>query len=186
MPPGVSLTSSPPCRAASGRQFLADALAGFTDRFDGAEIERALVDQRFDELEEGGAGLALSGGDARLDQHLLLPVAGALAVVKAGAFLGDGDLSQGSVGAEAQVDAIALALGGVAGEQGGVLVGHLLVEFLVGEHGGTVGLAIAAVDEHEVDIGAVVQLFAAQLAERDDAEAAQGAIFEAGLAVARH
>ena len=45
-------------RAALARaSFLADALAGFADRFDGAEIERALVDERLDEFEQGGAGL---------------------------------------------------------------------------------------------------------------------------------
>ena len=66
------------------------------------------------------------------------------------------------------------------------MVGDLLIELFVSQHRRTVGLAIAAVDEHQVDIGTVVELFAAQLAERDDAEAAQRAVFQARLAVARH
>ena len=35
-----------------------------------------------------------------------------------------------------------------------------------------VGLAIGGVDEHQVDVGAVVELAAAQLSERDDGHAA--------------
>src|ERR1035438_10139743 len=42
----------------------ADTLAGFADRLDGAEIERALIDERLHKLEESGAGFGLSGGDA--------------------------------------------------------------------------------------------------------------------------
>ena len=40
------------CDAAPRRQFFADALARFGDRLHGAEIERALVDQRLDELQQ--------------------------------------------------------------------------------------------------------------------------------------
>ena len=95
---GCQLAVQPAWRAALGRQFLTDALAGFADRLDGAEIERALVDQRLHKLEQGGAGLALSSGDAGLDQHLLLPVTRAVAVISARAFFRDGDLTEGSVG----------------------------------------------------------------------------------------
>ena len=173
-------------RAALGSQFFADALARFAYRFDGPEVEGALIDQRLHKLQQGGAGLALSRRDARLDQHLLLPVARAFTVVGARAFLGDGDLAQGPVRAQPQVHAIALPLRRICREQCRVLVGHLLVEFLVREHGGTVGLPIAAVDEHQVDIGAVVQFLAAQLAERNHGKTAQAAVFQPRLAMTRH
>ena len=113
---GRQLDVEPAGRAALGRQFLADTLAGFTDRFDGAEIERALVDQRFYKLEKTRAGLALSSGEAGLDQHLLLPVARPLAVVSARTLLRDGDLAQCSIRAQAQVHAVTLALRRVSGE----------------------------------------------------------------------
>ena len=58
MPPGVSLMSRPPARAAPRGQLLADALARLRDRLHRAEIERALVDQRLDELQQRRAGLA--------------------------------------------------------------------------------------------------------------------------------
>ena len=90
---GRQLHVEPAGRAALGCQFLADALAGFADGFNGAEIERALVNQRFDKLQQGGAGLALSGGEAGLDQHLLLPIARAVAVVSTRALFGDGDFA---------------------------------------------------------------------------------------------
>ena len=38
-----------------------------------------LVDQRLDEIEQAAPGLGVAGGDARLDEHLLFPVARAVA-----------------------------------------------------------------------------------------------------------
>src|SRR5262249_19611886 len=49
---------------------------------------------------------------------------------------------------------------------------ELLEKFLVTDRGRTVRLAVGGVYKHQVDVGAVVQLLAAELAERDHAEAA--------------
>jgi hypothetical protein len=84
-------------------------------------------------------------------EHLQLPIARAFFIVVLGAFEGLAELAVAAIGAEAEIDAVAHALGGVSGE-------HLR------EGGGSAfeGLAIGAgIDEHEVDIGAVVELAAA-------------------------
>src|SRR4051794_33634989 len=166
---------------AAGGHLLADALAGFGDGLDGAEVEGALVYEGLDEIEETLAGGAVAGGDARFNEHLLLPISGALRVVGAGAVFGDADLAARAVGAEAKVDAVALAVGGVGGEERGGLVGDLLIELLVADGGGSVGIAVALVEEHEIDVGAVIQLAAAEFAEGDDGEAAGGAVVEQRL-----
>ena len=171
-------------QAAPGGQLLADSLARFGDRLHRAEIQRALVDQRLDELQQSGARLGLAGRNPRLDQHLLFPVARALFVVGFGPVFGNRDLAQRAVGPQAQIHPVALALGGVGGEQGGVLVGDFLVKLLVAQAGRAVGLAVAAMHEHQVDIGAVVQLFAPQLAQRNHREAARPAVGKARLTMA--
>ncbi len=66
---------------ALGGQLLADALARFRDRFHGAKIERRLIDQGLDEIEQRLARLHISRGDPRLDEHLLFPIPRALKVV---------------------------------------------------------------------------------------------------------
>src|SRR5437870_6836896 len=76
-----------------------------------------------------------------------------------------------SVGTEPQIDAVAEAPGRVGGEQFGVAVGELLKEFLVTDRRRPGGVAVRAIDKHQVDIGAVVELLAAQLPERDYGEA---------------
>ncbi len=52
------------------------------------------------------------------------------------------------------------------------MVGDLFVELLVRDGVGAVGLAVGGVDEHQVDIGAVVEFAASELAEGDHAHAA--------------
>src|SRR5439155_23848511 len=116
------------------------------------------------------------GRNAGLDQHLFFPIAGALGIVSLSAVLGDADFAQYAIGPQAEVHAIALPIGGVGGKQGDILIGDLLVKLFIGDARGTVGLAVAAVDEHQIDVGAIVQLLAAQFAERDHGEAAGAAI----------
>src|SRR5690348_7184241 len=70
--------------AAPGCHFLADPLPRLGDAFDGAKVERALIDERLDEIEQRGSGLPLAGGNTRLDEHLFFPVPRALFVIDAG------------------------------------------------------------------------------------------------------
>jgi len=65
------------------------------------------------------------------------------------------------------------------------LVGDLLIEFLVAEGFGAIGFAGAGIEKHQVDVGTVIQLQAAQLTERNHGEAAGAPIGKARLAVAR-
>jgi hypothetical protein len=118
-----------------------------------------------------------------LHQHLLLPIARALAIVRFRAFLGDADFAAGSIRPQPQIYAIALAFRGVRRKQRGVLVGHLLVEFLVAQRLRAVSLAVARIHEHQVDIGTVVQLFPAQFPQRDYGEAAGRPVGKPRLAV---
>ena len=190
MPPRVSLISRPAI-AALGGQLLMDACARFRDRFDGAEIERGRIDQRLDVIQQRPAGLGLAGRNAGLDQHLQFPIAAALLVIAAGAVERNADFAIAAVGTQPQIDAVALAFGGVGGEQLRVLVGDLLEEFFVGHRLRAVGLAVAGVDEHQIDVGAVVQLIAARACQaRSRRSRTRRSVFEArrrrgGRAIAR-
>ena len=66
------------------------------------------------------------------------------------------------------------------------MVGDFLIELFVGDDIRTVRVAIAAVYEHQVDIGAVIQLLPAQLAERNYRKSTGAAIGQARFAVAHH
>ena len=91
------------------------------------------VDQRLDEFQQFAAQGQVAGAHARLDQHLLFPVARALLVVAFGAVERNADLAQAAVGPQPQIHAVARAIRGVCGKQLGVLIGDLLEEFLVGD-----------------------------------------------------
>ena len=121
--------------------------------------------------------------DARLDKHLLLPVARPLSVIGNRALYRDADFAQRAVGPKTKVDAVALSFAGICGEQIGVPIGDLLIELLVGNRSLTVGVSGSAVEKHQVDIGAVIKLLAAQLAERENGESASAPVDEARLAV---
>ena len=155
-----------------GSQLFVNSGAGFRNSFDGVEIESRGIDQRLDKFQQLAARVRLPGRHAGFDEHLQLPIPAALLVVFVGAFERDGDLAVTPVRPQPQIDAVTLALGRVGGEQIGAAVGDFLEEFLVRDGLATIGVAVCGVDEHQIDVGAVVQFLAAQFAERDHAESA--------------
>jgi hypothetical protein len=165
---------------AAGELFV-DAEAGLGDGFEGGEVERGGIDEGLDEGEEFAAGGGVAGGDAGFDEHLELPVAAAGLVVVFGGVEGDGDLAEASFGAEAEVDAVADAFGGVAGEEFGRELGDLDGELFVGNDVGAGGVAVGGVEEDEIDVGAVVELFAAEFADGEDGERSGGEAVAAGV-----
>jgi hypothetical protein len=171
-------------RAAAGVEFLVDAFAGFGHGLDGGEVEGGGVDHGLDPLEEVAARGAFAGGDAGLEEHLEFPVAGAGAVVLFGGIEGDADLAEAAIGAEAEVDAVAKAFGGVGGEEVREAGGDFLEEFEIGDGVFAVGLAIALIEEEEVDVRAVVEFVGSEFTEGEDGEAALVAGGEAWGAVA--
>jgi hypothetical protein len=165
----------------AGGELFVDAEAGLGDSFDGSEVERRGIDERFDEGEESAAGGGVAGGDAGLDEHLELPVAAAGLVVSLGGIEGHDDFAVAAFGAEAEIDAVADAFGGVAAEEVGDEVGDLLRELFVGDGFGAGGVAIGGVEEDEVDVGAVVELFAAELADGEDGDRSAGEAVALGV-----
>ncbi len=101
---------------AAGGEFFTNAFAGEGDGLDGGEVEGGRVGEGFDGVEEFASGAGVAGGDAGLDHHLEFPVAGAGAVVLERAVEGEADFAEATVGAEAQVDAVAHPFDGVSGE----------------------------------------------------------------------
>ncbi len=128
-----------------------------------SEVGGRVVDQRLDKLQQFTPGPVVSRGDSRFDQHLELPVAPARFVILLRAFQRLADFAESSVRTEPQVDPITHALRRVGGEHIGHPVGSRLKK-LAGHRG------LPGIDEHEVDVGAVIELAAAEFAERDDGE----------------
>jgi hypothetical protein len=101
-------------RATASRGHLfTDPLAGLRNRFHGAEIQRAFINQRLHEFQQRIAWLRLPCRHAALDEHLLFPIARPVQVVSARALFGDADLAQRPIRPEPQIHAITLALGRV-------------------------------------------------------------------------
>ena len=153
-------------------EFFADALARGGDSFNGRKIERGGIDERLNRIQQLAAGFGISRGDPRFDQHLQFPIARAGLVILLCAFERNTHFAQAAVGTQAQIHAIAQAFGGVSGKQLGVLVRDFLVKLFVRDGIRAVGLSVRGVDEHQVDVGAVIKLPAAQLSERDHRHAA--------------
>ena len=160
----------------AARKLFVQAFAGGAHGFDGAEVERRRIGEWLHEVEQFAAELTVARGHAGFDQHLELPIPGARLVVLLHAVEREADFAQAAFGAEAEVHAIAEPFGGVRGKELGELIGDALIELLVGDRRRAGGVAVGGVEEHQVDVGAVVQLRGAVLAERDDGEAALPAV----------
>ena len=114
--PGSQFNIEPTFAALFRGGLLADALARLGDGFHGAEVERTLVNQRLDKFQQARAGLRFARGNTRFDEHLLFPIAGAPGIIGPRSFIGDADFAEGAVGPQAQIHAIAQAVGGVGGK----------------------------------------------------------------------
>ncbi len=116
-------------------------------------------------LEKGRAQVQVAGDRAALDQRLALPGAAAGHVI---AQRGVERARQGTlfaVGTEPHVDAIGHPQRGVVGQQADDVAAHPGKKLGVGDDLGAGGLAVFVVEEDQVDVGAVVELLAAELTQ---------------------
>ena len=146
---------------------VVDLLAHRADLLDRGEVEPLVPDERRQPLEEGRAGGQVAGNGAGLDEGGALPGAAEAEVVVEGEVHGDGRGGRGGVGAQAEVGAEDVAVAGAGLEDAGQVAR---------DPQEAVALALAAgvahpgrvVEDDEIDVGGVVQLAGAVLAEGED------------------
>ena len=156
----------------------ADAQAHVLGVLDRGEVEVAAPDEGAEALEEGLAGGDGAGAGAGLDVGGALPGAADALVVVLGRLGGDADRRHRGVGAQAQVDAEDVALGGDLGEELHQALGD--ADEAAAELGVVVGVVAGLVEEHDqVDVGGVVELARAHLAHGEDEHA--GGLGDVGL-----
>ncbi len=160
----VDARSAIPPQVQPRRQLLIQPFPRGREFLDGGEVESGGINQRLDEIQKRAAGRPVPCGHARLDQHLQFPVTRPVFVITARAFERYAHFTQAAVRPQPQINPVTDPFGRIRRKQSGKLVGRALEEFLVGDALRSSGLAIGRVQEHQVDIGAVVQLFSAQLA----------------------
>ena len=165
---------------------LLDAPFQRLDLVDLGERQIFAVDERLDGLEEALAQGEVAGRRADLDERLPLPGAAEGVVVGQGAGQRPGQRAAVALRPQAQVDAVGQAAVGVGRQQAHHLADDLGEELVVADAGDALaaGGAVLLVDEHQVDVAAVVQLLAAELAEGEDDAGDGPAGRGAGLAVA--
>src|SRR5262249_22339788 len=146
------------------------------DRRDDARVEPRAIDGLARQAHVPGADRRIAGRDARLDQRLPLPQLGALA--RGGGVPVEGGAARPPppLGPQAQIDGEHVALVGDLLEQRGELAADAGEILAVGRAARAAArrLAVLAVDEHQIDVGRVVELLAAELAHRDDRDAGLG------------
>src|SRR5690606_8501494 len=147
--------------------FAGDQRLHLAQAVDGAVVEVAAVDEGPQGAQQFLAGLDVAGHRPRLDPGVTFPVAALALEVLLHGIEAQGQPARGAEGAQAQVDAMAEALGGGVAQQ----LRQALAE--AGEPGlriqrpRAVALAGFAVGVDEVDVGAEVQFAAAQLAQAE-------------------
>ena len=142
------------------------------DRGQHALVEAGPIDDLAHEVHEARPDPGIARADARLEQRLPLPQLGALAVVGAVGVERHRDRPHPALGAQPQIDAEGVAFLGDLLDHRHEVAAHAREERAVLEPAlrPARGLALGAVDEHEVDVRRVVQLLAAELAHADHGE----------------
>ena len=140
------------------------------DLADLGAAEVASIDERLDRVEEVAAEVEVAGDRAALDQGLPLPgPAGRLVIAeRRRQRAGQGPLVP--LGPEPHVDPVGLPQGRVVGEQADEVAPHPGEELGVGDRPRAVGLPLVVVEEDQVDVRAVVELLAAELAQPEHHE----------------
>ncbi len=148
----------------------ADAEPHVLGVLDRPEVEVPAPDEGPQPAEEGLAGGDRAGAGAGLDVGGALPGAAEALVVVLGRLGGDADRRHRRVGAQAQVGAEDVALGGDLGEQLHELLGD--ADEAAAQLGVVVGGVAGLVEQHDqVDVGRVVELEGAHLAHGEDEHA---------------
>ena len=125
-----------------------------------------MVDARLHAANELAGQILISGGVARLDEHLQLPVMGTVLVVAQGVAQGHRGLTFVALRTQPQINAEDRTLARGAGESFGNHLGEADKIFAQRQRGFGRKFTIAK-EEHEINIGVVVELIAAELAKRE-------------------
>ena len=143
------------------------------DRRDDPSVEARPVDGLARQLHEARPHAEVAGRDARLDERLALPELGAVPVIVAVPVERQDDGAHPPLGPEAQVDAERVALVRDLLEERHDPPADAREVLAVGDAAVAAArrLAVGPVGEHEVDVGRVVELLAAELPHRDDRHA---------------
>src|SRR5207245_9989129 len=135
-----------------------------------------VVNIRPDYAQEFPRQLLVAGRSPRLDEHLQFPLARAASVILERRLERDREVPLLAFRPEPQVHAEYLPLRGHLGNGPGDGMRQADRIFLVRDEGvplvATGRFAVLRIEEEQIDVRTVVQLVPAQLAERDDAEAA--------------
>ena len=177
--PGLDLEVGGPGRDGA----LLDPTLHRLDLADLGAAEVAAVDERRDRVEEGPAEVEVAGEGAALDQGLALPGPAGGLVVAQGRRQRAGQGPLVSLGPEPHVDAVGPAERGVVGEEPNDVAAHPGEELGVRDDARAGGLALDVIEEDQVDVGAVVQLLAAELPHRQHDEPRGLALVPGGDAV---
>src|SRR5579875_184298 len=147
------------------RELFADAFARGRHGLNQGKVQRCRVNERLNKVQQFLADAAIPCGNAGFDQHLQFPIARALGVILFGCCQRDADITQAALRPEAQIYPITKPRRRVGGKQSGILIGDFFEKFLVGDFLRTRCLSVSAIEEHQINIGTIVQLASAELAE---------------------
>ena len=127
-------------------------------------------------LDKRASQAEIAGDRTALDQGLALPRSAPGLVVAQGRVERTGQRTLFAVGAKPHVNPVGNAPRGVFGEQPDDLGSHPCEELGVRDDSRPRGAAILVIEEDKIDVGAVVQLGAAELAQAQDDEPGGAAI----------
>ena len=163
-------------KSAPRRDLLFDPPLQRLDLRDLAGTQVAAVDERGDGLDKRASQAEIAGDRTALDQGLALPRSTPGLVVAQGRVQRTGQRTLFAVGAKPHVNPVGNAPRGVFGEQPDDFGSHPCEELGVRDDSRPRGAAILVIEEDKIDVGAVVQLSAAELAQAQDDEPGGAAI----------
>ncbi len=169
--PELDVAGAPVAGPAAG-QLAVDLTLHPADRRDHGRVDTGAIDDFADQLHEPDADALVARRHPRLEQRLALPRRRPLAVVGLVALDRQREGADASLRAQPHVDPEDVALVGHRLDDLDDLAAHAAEVLAVGQAAlaRPRRLALRAVDEHEVDVGRVVQLLAAELAHADDGQ----------------
>ena len=148
----------------------ADLLPGLERRLDGDKIQLRAIDIGLHRTGKLARQAHVSGGMAHLDHGLQLPIVGGVGVVVNGVGQRHRGLALAALRTQAQVNAKHRAFAGMPGQQLRGLLRQANKVFAVGNFRRR-RFQAAVVEKQQVNVGAIVQLVSAQLAQRKHREA---------------
>ncbi len=166
------------------RALLDPALHGL-DLADLGRAEIAAINEGRDRREEGPAEIEIARDGPTFDERLTFPRSTGRFIIAERRGERARQRALIALGSKPHVDPIGDAQRGVVGEQSDDFATHPREKFGVGDDARTGGLPFGVVQENQVDVRAVIQLVAAELAERQDDERGGVAVGTAGPSVPR-